>query len=96
MKRKIKITESILNRIVKESVNRVINEGVSDDNPIEKWIYWCYNYDNPEEWMGIFKGAPAEHFMQKFSRLRGDMNRFYLELDSRNRPILIDYVMNNY
>lgn len=95
MRRRVNLSEDNLNRIIKESVKKVLNEGQYDDNPIKKWVYWCFNYHNPEKWMSIFQGAPKEHFMDKFLNSR-DMNRFFVELDSTNQQILIDYVMNNY
>ena len=96
MKKKIQLTESQLNNIIKESVRTVINEGMADDSPITKWVYWCFNFHNPEEWMDIFEGANPEYFMDKFRACKGDMNRFFVELDSTNQQKLIDYVMNNY
>ena len=69
---------------------------------IRKWVYWCYNFHNPEEWMDIFEGAPREHFMEKFDNYykrygsEGVMTRFFLALDKNNQEILADYVMNNY
>lgn len=71
------------------------------DNGIKKWVYWSFNYKDPREWMNIFEGAPAKHFYDKFMDMYkrygsdGVMNRFFMELDSKNQEILIDYVMAN-
>ena len=98
----LRLTESDLHNIIRNSVKSIIKEGQSDGNPIEKWIYWCFNYHDPRKWMNIFEGAPEEHFMEKFSACydrygsHGVMNTFYTELDGNNRQKLLDYVMNNY
>lgn len=91
----MRISEKRLNNIISESIKSVLNEGQYDESPIKKWVYWTFNYYNPEKWMDIFEGAPKEHFMQKFEASR-DMNSFFVELDSTNQDRLIDYVMNNY
>lgn len=73
--------------------------GRNMDNGIKKWVYWSFNYKDPREWMNIFDGAPASHFYKKFMDLykrygsNGVMNRFFVELDSKNQENLIDYVM---
>ena len=73
--------------------------GKNMDNGIKKWVYWSYNYKDPREWMNIFDGAPASHFYNKFMDMYkrygsdGVMNRFFMELDSKNKENLIDYVM---
>lgn len=96
------LTETDLHSIIKESVKKVLAEGQYDDNPIKKWIYWGFNYHDPREWMGIFEGAPQEHFMEKFDACYsrygsvGVMNAFFTELDGKNQQKLIDYVMQNY
>lgn len=73
--------------------------GKNMDNGIKKWVYWSFNYKDPREWMNIFDGAPASHFYNKFMDMYkrygsdGVMNRFFMELDSKNQENLIDYVM---
>lgn len=75
--------------------------GNNMDNGIKKWVYWSFNYKDPREWMNIFEGAPAKHFYDKFMDMYkrygsdGVMNRFFMELDSKNQENLIDYVMSN-
>lgn len=75
--------------------------GNNMDNGIKKWVYWSFNYKDPREWMNIFEGAPAKHFYDKFMDMYkrygsdGVMNRFFMELDSKNQENLIDYVMAN-
>ena len=69
----------------------------TDFEAVNKWVFWCFNWEPIENYAHIFKGAPKEHFIDKFiNGCRGDMNRFYAELDTTNRAILVDYVMNNY
>lgn len=92
-----------LDTIISESIRKVINEGQSDGNPIEKWVYWCanYNYDFIEKAWADDPGM-AKHLASKFSTYYNDvgaygvMTKFFLNLDSTNRGILVDYVMNNY
>lgn len=101
---KINISESRLKDIIKESVTRILNEGQYDDSPITKWVYWCFNYPYPQEWIPQIEwdGANADHFMSKFSDAyktagsSGAMNKFFIELDRGNQRKLIDYVLNNY
>lgn len=95
MKKSIRLTESDLHRIIMETVKRTLNESRSN-HPITKWVYWTFNYHNPEEWMDIFVGAPTEHFIEKWNHCKGDMNRFFVELDGDNQNRLIEYVINNY
>lgn len=92
-----------LDRIISESIRRVINEGQSDGNPIEKWCYWCTNY-HPDFIERAWADNPrmADHLEGKFSMYynrygsEGAMLIFYLNLDGENRRILENYVMNNY
>ena len=101
-----KLNESI-NRAVNESFKKMkhsINEGQYDNSPITKWVYWCFNFPFPQEWIPQIEwnGAGADHFMNKFKEAyqsagsKGVMNRFFVELDKVNQQKLIDYVMNNY
>lgn len=86
-------------KTVNESKKGLNEEAVGSGNDFEavnKWVFWCFNWEPIENYAHIFKGAPKEHFIDKFNGCRGDMNRFYAELDSTNRPILVDYVMNNF
>ena len=92
-----------INRAVNKSFKR-LNEGQYDESPITKWVYWCFNFPFPQEWIPQIKwnGAGADHFMNKFKEAyqsagsKGVMNRFFVELDEVNQQKLIDYVMNNY
>lgn len=47
-KKLIRLTESDLHRIVKESVNRVMKEGVefSSEDPQEEWMYYQNKLQN--------------------------------------------------
>jgi len=100
---KKRITESDLHNIVRESINMVLNEGQSDGKPIEKWNYWCANY-YPDFIQKAWADNPnmAKHLEEKFDVFYnsvgpyGVMLKFYLALDSTNKRILEDYVMNNY
>ena len=101
---KIRISENRLKDIIKESVTKVLNEGQYDNSPITKWVYWCFNYHYPQEWIPQLwgTGAMGEHMMKKFSSIyerygsSAVMNRFFVELDQENQEKLIDYVLNNY
>lgn len=92
-----------INKAVNESVKK-LNEGQYDESPITKWVYWCFNFPFPQEWIPQIEwnGAGADHFMNKFKEAyqsagsKGVMNRFFVELDKVNQQKLIDYVMNNY
>ena len=92
-----------INKAVNESFKR-LNEGQYDESPITKWVYWCFNFPFPQEWIPQIEwnGAGADHFMNKFKEAyqsagsKGVMNRFFVELDKGNQQKLIDYVMNNY
>ena len=92
-----------INKAVNESFKR-LNEGQYDESPITKWVYWCFNYHYPQEWIPQLwgTGAMGDHMMKKFSFLyekygsNAVMNRFFVELDQENQQKLIDYVMNNY
>ena len=99
----MKLTEHKLNQIVKRSIRKVLNEGQSDGNLIEKWNYWCANYDYEfieKAWAN--DQLMAKHLRSKFDRdyemvgSYGVMNMFYLDLDGENRRILEDYVINNF
>lgn len=96
-----------INKAVNESFKNMrskINEGQYDNSPITKWVYWCFNYHYPQQWIPELwgNGAMGEHMMKKFKFLyekygsSGVMNRFFVELDQENQEKLIDYVMNNY
>jgi hypothetical protein len=70
---------------------------------INKWVFWCYNFTNPKEWIyEIWKGVEADHLYNKFCGLyeihgcRGVMQDFYTELDKENGKKLLDWVLTNY
>lgn len=97
------ITENKLNQIVKTSIKKALNEGQSDGNLIEKWNYWCTNYDYDfleKAWAD--NPNMMEHLKSKFDYYYdkvgsyGAMTMFYLNLDDKNRRILEDYVINNF
>ena len=106
------IDDNKFKRIIAESLDYLQNGTFETENNIEgsspfgdaidKWVNWCFNFSNPNEWMRIFQGAPTKHFLDKFENFydtygsSGVMNRFYKALDSTNQQILIDYVQNNY
>lgn len=111
MKKVVTLSENDIKRIVKESIDNYLNNGTFEEEEstnggcqqdVKKWVYWCFNFTNPKEWMNIFQGAPVQHFMEKFGEYYnqygadGVMNRFFVNLDSTNQEILINYVMNNY
>lgn len=97
------IDSNRLRNIVRESISRVLNEGQSDGFPIEKWNYWCANYDYDfidKVWSD--NKNMAKHLSDKFDAFYnsvgpyGVMLKFYLALDSGNKRKLEEYVMNNY
>ena len=101
------ISSNQLNERINRAVNKTfkrLNEGQYDESPITKWVYWCFNFPFPQEWIPQIEwnGAGADHFMNKFKEAyqsagsKGVMNRFFVELDKTNQQKLIDYVMNNY
>ena len=101
------ISSNQLNESINHAVNKTfkrLNEGQYDESPITKWVYWCFNFPFPQEWIPQIEwnGAGADHFMNKFKEAyqsagsKGVMNRFFVELDKVNQQKLIDYVMNNY
>jgi hypothetical protein len=97
------LSESV-KRSVKKALAKTLNEGKYDNSPITKWVYWCFNYHYPQQWIPELwgSGAMGEHMMKKFKFLyekygpSGVMNKFFVELDQENQEKLIDYVMNNY
>ena len=101
------ISSNQLNERINRAVNKTfkrLNEGQYDESPITKWVYWCFNFPFPQEWIPQIEwnGAGADHFMNKFKEAyqsagsKGVMNRFFVELDKVNQQKLIEYVMNNY
>ena len=103
MKQTIRLKENELRNIISESIKKVINEGQSDGNPIEKWNFWCTNF-YPDFIEEAWADNPlmARHLKSKFESYYdsagsyGVMTKFYLNLDGTNRKILEDYVMNNF
>lgn len=103
MKKRVRLTESDLHRIVKESVKKVLKEDTSIGSPIEKWNYWCTNFDeNFIEKAWADNQIMIKHLSAKFNEAYqragsyGAMTYFYLNLDDVQRKVLEDYVMNNY
>ena len=101
------ISSNQLNERINKAVDKTfkrLNEGQYDNSPITKWVYWCFNYHYPQEWIPQLwgTGAMGDHMMKKFKfnyekyGSNAVMNRFFVELDSENQQRLIDYVMNNY
>lgn len=101
------ISSNQLNERINRAINKTfkrLNEGQYDESPITKWVYWCFNFPFPQEWIPQIEwnGAGTDHFMNKFKEAyqsagsKGVMNRFFVELDKVNQQKLIDYVMNNY
>ena len=97
-----KINENRIKQIVNEAVKTVINESQSG-GPIEKWNYWCANfYHDFIEQAWADDPLMAKHLRNKFDTYYdqvgsyGAMTKFYLNLDSTNREILENFVMNEY
>ena len=75
-------------------------------NPVTKWVYWCFNYHRPEEFIEAMVGSKEhylyQHFLDKFNGIckkygsDAAMNRFFVELDEEWRQKLLEYVENSY
>jgi hypothetical protein len=97
----MKINREELNRLIKESITKTLNESLYTD-PVTKWIYWCFNYTEPKEFIAVIAGGENsylyQHYLSKFNalyeRVGADavMNRFFLELDGEHRQKLLQYV----
>lgn len=101
----MKINESKLRKIINESIQQVLKE-TKYSNPVTKWIYWCFNYHRPEEFIEAMVGSKDnhlyQHFLNKFNHLckiygsDAAMNRFFVELDEEWRQKLLEYVEKSY
>jgi hypothetical protein len=84
-----------------ESAKKHLNES-AESYSIRNWVYWCFNFTEPEKWIDIFEGAPAEHFMKKLQQYFNQygtvegMCRFFVNLDKNNQEIFANYVTLNY
>lgn len=97
----MKITEKELREVISENITKVLNESLYTD-PVTKWIYWCFNYTKPEEFIAVIAGGENsylyQHYLSKFNalykRVGADavMNRFFIELDGEHRQKLLQYV----
>ena len=97
----MKIKRDELNKLIKESITKTLNESLYTD-PVTKWVYWCFNYTRPEEFIAAIAGSKEhhlyQHYLSKFNalyeRVGADavMNRFFLELDGEHRQKLLQYV----
>lgn len=97
--------EKSIDNIVNENIKRVLKEN-KYSNPVTKWIYWCFNYHRPEEFIEALVGSKEhhlyQHFLDKFNHLckrygsDAAMNRFFVELDETWRQRLLDYVEKSY
>ena len=72
---------------------------------INKWFYWCYNYEDnfiAKIWGPREPYNLTDHLTAKFDALydrygsRAVMNVFYAELDGGNKKKLLEYVLTNY
>lgn len=87
---------------LKEVVKGLIKEEISSKTPINKFVYFSYNY--PQDFIKRIWGEDriAQHLTEKFSSLyskhgaRGVMAAFYVELDMENQKMLEEYIINNY
>lgn len=71
------------------------------------WVMWCYNYDNPETFIGYIceqtgRSYLKPHLLAKWNHYyetfgcRSVMNDFYTELDSELQQALVDYAVRIY
>lgn len=116
--RRNRLAEDRLRGIVYNAVKGVLKEAAepeeeyygeydepspSGNDAIEKWNYWCANYqpDFIERAWAHDKNL-AKHLRGKFDDYYdsvgpyGVMLKFYLNLSGNNQAILADYVMNNF
>ena len=101
----MKLNESKLRKIINESVKQVLKEN-KYSNPVTKWIYWCFNYHRPEEFIEAMVGSKKhhlyQHFLSKFNHMYDTygsdavMNRFFVALDAEWQQKLLDYVEKSY
>jgi len=101
----MKLNESKLRKIINESIQQVLKEN-KYSNPVTKWIYWCFNYHRPEEFIEAMVGSKEhhlyQHFLSKFNHMcktygsDAAMNRFFVELDEKWQQKLLDYVETSY
>ncbi len=76
-KKLIRLTEGDLHRIVKESVNRVLKEGVefSSEDPQEEWMYYQYKLQQEFDELGIMvlnkipRNDPDRQIIQRYIRM---------------------------
>lgn len=80
-----------------------LEEGSSLGTPINKWVYFSFNYQ-PDFIEQVWQDDPniMEHLKSKFmgyyNKVGAEavMNRFYVELDDSNQKKLEDWIMANY
>lgn len=65
---------------------------------IMQWIFFCYNFPEPkrlcqEIWGG---NGLAKHIYHKLVGYQMNFNKLFCELDSENRRLLLEWVINNY
>jgi hypothetical protein len=81
----------------------VVNEGSGLGTPVNKWVYFSFNYP-PEFIEMVWADDPnmIQHLTEKFGAYYdkhgpvGVMNKFYVELDTGNQKKLEDWVLANY
>jgi hypothetical protein len=81
--------------------DEAIQEETSSLSPINKYVQFCFNYP-PNFIQEIFgDNNVGNHLQSKFDNYYskhgsiGVMSVFYMELDSDNRKMLEDYILNN-
>jgi hypothetical protein len=86
-----------------EPTSPIVNEGSGLGTPINKWVYFSFNY--PSGFIEkVWADDPniVQHLNEKFGAYYdkvgavGVMNKFYVELDSENQKKLEDWVLANY
>ena len=74
MKSRIRLTESDLHRIVKQSVKRVLREGIEfqSDDPVEEWSYYQNKLQDEFDELGVLvlnkvpKNDPDRMVIQRY------------------------------
>lgn len=98
----MKTTQKITLNELKDLVKEIMSEEMGAKSPINKFVYFGYNY--PQNFIEQIWGESgiSTHLQSKFDKAYqsagagGAMNRFYVELDEGNKMMLEEYIINNY
>ena len=60
---------------------------------IKNYVYFCFNYPNNFILDCFGTGSIGQHLKSKFN---GDVNSFFINLDSENQEKLLNWIEQNY